>query len=79
MKFRATQIYLSEEQHRAVQRRADALGVSMTEVIRELIDTHIVSPQPSFDFTELIGAVHSEEPTDITRDRDRMLMDALER
>ena len=38
-----TQIYLSEEQHTALQRAADRDGVSMTEELRRLIDRHILA------------------------------------
>jgi hypothetical protein len=32
-----TQIYLSESQHRALKREAKASGVSMTELIRQIV------------------------------------------
>jgi hypothetical protein len=38
-----TQVYLSEEQHEALQRAAARDGVSMTEQLRRLIDRHLLA------------------------------------
>jgi hypothetical protein len=38
-----TQIYLTEEQHAALQRSAERDGVSMTEELRRLIDRHVLA------------------------------------
>jgi len=77
MTRQATQIYLSAEQHRAVQTRAQSTGCSMTEVIRELIDTHLLGDHPPTDLGDLAGAFKSGQPTNVALDRDRMLMHVL--
>jgi hypothetical protein len=38
-----TQVYLSEEQHAALQRSAERDGLSMTEALRRLIDLHVLA------------------------------------
>ncbi|MGH7856817.1 MAG: CopG family transcriptional regulator [Candidatus Binatia bacterium] len=38
-----TQIYLSEEQHAALQHAAERNGISMTEELRRLIDRHLLA------------------------------------
>lgn len=77
MSPRATQIYLTPEQHQAVQERARSTGRSMTEVIRELIDLHLVGSQPPTDLSDLAGAVRVGRPTDVAAERDQMLSDAV--
>ena len=78
MPRRATQIYLTPEQHRALQEAARAAGRSMADLIRELIDHHIVrvGPPPT-DLSDLAGALRTGRPTDVAAERDRMLADAV--
>lgn len=38
-----TQVYLSPEQHAALQGAAEQAGVSMTEELRRLIDRHLLA------------------------------------
>ena len=38
-----TQVYLSEDQHAALQRAAERDGVSMTEQLRRLLDRHLLA------------------------------------
>ena len=38
-----TQVYLTKEQHAALQRAAERSGVSMTEELRRLIDRHLLA------------------------------------
>jgi hypothetical protein len=38
-----TQVYLSPEQHAALQRAAERESVSMTEALRRLIDRHLLA------------------------------------
>jgi hypothetical protein len=50
----------------------------MTEVIRDLIETHLVqgAPPPS-DLSDLAGAVRTGRRTDVAAERDEMLADAV--
>jgi hypothetical protein len=75
---RATQIYLTPDQHQALQDHARRSGRSMTEVVRDLIEAHLLrgGPPPT-DLSELAGAVHTGRRTDVAAERDRMLSDAI--
>lgn len=78
MSRRATQIYLTPEQHRAVWDQARQSGRSMTEVIRDLVETYLVrgTPPPT-DLSDLAGAVRIGRVTDVAAERDQMLADAV--
>lgn len=77
--MKSTQIYLTEAEHAAVQQAAARAGVSMTAVIRELIETHLLANEPPpTDLTPLIGAAGPGGPeTDIATQKDQMLYEAL--
>ena len=78
MRTRAYQIYLTEAEHAALQAEAERRGASMTAVVRELIEEHLLKNQPApTDLSELIGAVSSANPTDIAADRHRLLYEDL--
>ena len=78
MQRRATQIYLTPEQHRAVQASARATGRSMAEVIRQLVDQHLVPEgAPPTDLSDLAGAVRTGRCTDVAVERDQMLADGV--
>jgi hypothetical protein len=78
MPRQATQIYLTPEQHRAVQESARATGRSMAEVIRQLVDQHLVTEgPPPTDLSDLAGAVRTGRRTDVAAKRDQMLADAV--
>ena len=75
---RATQVYLTPEQHDALQEAARTAGRSMTEIIRELVEQHLMrSGPPPTDISDLAGAVRAGRQTDVAADRDSMLADAV--
>ena len=78
MTRRATQVYLTPEQHSALQEAARAAGRSMAEVILQLVEQHLMpdTPPPT-DLSDLAGAVRVGHQTDLSADRDRMLADAV--
>ena len=78
MTRRATQVYLTPEQHRALQAAARAVGCPMTEIIRELVERHLMAEgRPPTDLSDLAGAVRTGRQTDVATDRDSMLADAV--
>lgn len=77
MSGRSFPLYLTEEQHAAIRQAAELSGSSMTEVVRGLIDVHLVSDSPPTDLTPLIGAYSVGHPTDVGAEKDTMLEDAL--
>ena len=42
MKMKSTQVYLTEAEYAALQQAADRAGASMTAVIRDLIERHLI-------------------------------------
>src|SRR5437764_705693 len=78
MKLRPTQVYLTETEYLALQRAADREGTSMTGVVRELIEQHLVDRElPPTDLTSLSGIFSTAEPTDIATEKDRLLYEDL--
>ena len=41
-----TQIYLSQSQHRALKREAKAAGISMTELVRQIVAERVEGRRP---------------------------------
>ena len=78
MSPKSTQIYLTEEEHAALQRAADRTGSSMTAVIRSLIDRYLISEEePPTDLSELVGAIATAQPTDVAAERHTLLYEDL--
>ncbi len=78
MKLKPTQIYLTEAEHAALQRAADQADSSMTAIVRELVERHLMADEnPPTDLTDLIGAIRTPKPTDVATDRDRLLYEDL--
>ena len=74
----AIQVYLSPEQHAALQAAAESSGRSMRQVLRDLIDAHLVpdAPPPT-DFSRLVGTIRTGRRTDVGREQDRVLGEVL--
>ncbi len=78
MKARSLPVYLSPEQHAALKDSANRRGSSMTEVVRALIDEHIVGDIPPTDLSALVGTVDLGHRTDIATEKRAMLEEALD-
>jgi hypothetical protein len=53
-------------------------GRSMTEIVRQLIETQLMNEvSPPTDFSDLIGVVCLGRPTNIAGEKDQMLADAV--
>jgi hypothetical protein len=78
MENKPIQIYLTEQQYSALRESAARYGKPMTAVVRDLIQTHLVedAPPPT-DISDLVGSVHWGCPTDVARDKDRMIQQAI--
>ena len=76
--MRSTQVYLTEEEHAALQRAAERDGSSMTAVVRGLIEQHLIAAEASpTDLTELVGIFATSEPTDVANEKDSLLYEDL--
>ncbi len=78
MTTKALQVYLTPEQHSALKEAARRSRKAMTELVREAIEREFVSGRPPpTDLSDMVGILRSGEPTDVARDRDRMLIEVL--
>lgn len=76
-----TQVQLTEEQAAVLKRAAAARGVSMAEVLRQLVDTHLVE-SPEADRRGRANAVvgrHRSGRGDVSGDHDRQVAEAYGR
>ncbi len=78
MSAHALPVYLTPEQHAALKEAAHRRGSSMTELVRELIDEHVVGDIPPTDLSALVGAVDLGRRTDIATQKRAMLEEALD-
>jgi hypothetical protein len=71
------QVYLTPDQHAALQEEARRSGRSMTGVVRDLIDDHLRNGRPPTDLSDLAGTADFGYPTNIAEDKERMLDEAF--
>ncbi len=73
-----TQITMDPELQRRAQAKAAELGVSFAEYIRRLVAGDLGEPKKSKpDISTLFDLGASKEPTDIARDKDKMIGQAV--
>jgi len=64
-----------------MQRRAHAkaaeLGISFAEYVRRLVERDLGEPKPKADISVVFDLGASEEATDIARDKDKLLGEAV--
>ena len=72
-----TQITIDPEMRRRAQRKAAELGISFAEYVRRLVADDLGEPKPAYDITQIFDLGASDEPTDIARDKDRLIGDAV--
>ena len=74
MRYTRTQIYLDPDDHRRLVDSARARGISLAELIREIVSrfTREETPGKAQSFDAIIG-VADGEPTDIARRKDEYM------
>jgi Zn-dependent peptidase ImmA (M78 family) len=76
-----TQVYFSEEQHRALRRAAEREGVSMTAILRRMVDRELVrnaaKPTYSKDAIMAFIGLGSAAPGDTSERHDEALDEAF--
>ena len=70
-------LYLTPEQHRALRELSARTGRSMSDIVRELLDRYLFGETAATDLSDLVGSVEFGRSTDIARDRDDMLAEAV--
>jgi hypothetical protein len=76
MTRQAFPLYLTPEQHRALRELSARTGRSMSDLVRDAVQTYLFSDAPPTDLSDLAGVVQLGHPTDISRDRDDLLSEA---
>jgi len=77
-----TQVYLTPQQHRALKKEAEREGVSMTEVLRRILDQHLLGRRtagrsPKKDLILSFVGLGESGRTDVAANHDRALDEAL--
>lgn len=72
-----TQITMDAALQRRAQARAAELGISFAEYVRRLVADDIGTPKPKADISSLFDLIDEGPPTDIARDKDAMIGEAV--
>ncbi|MBV9629563.1 MAG: hypothetical protein JO230_15815 [Xanthobacteraceae bacterium] len=72
-----TQITLDPETQRRAQGKAAELGISFAEYVRRLIASDLGQPQQKADVSIIFDLIDEGPPTDIARDKDKMIGEAV--
>jgi hypothetical protein len=72
-----TQITMDRELQRRAHAKAAELGLSFAEYVRRLVVHDLGEPECRRDISSLFDLGASREPTDIARDKDRMIGEAI--
>jgi hypothetical protein len=72
-----TQITMEPELQRRAHAKAAELGISFAEYIRRLVAGDLGAPERKVDVSILFDLIDEGPPTDIARDKDKMIADAV--
>jgi hypothetical protein len=72
-----TQITLDPETQRRAHAKAAELGISFAEYVRRLVAQDLGGPKPPPDISSVFDLGASAEPTDIARDKDKLIGEAV--
>jgi hypothetical protein len=72
-----TQITLGPELQRRAHARAAELGISFAEYVRRVLADDLGEPKPRADISIVFDLGASAEPTDIARDKDKLIGEAI--
>jgi hypothetical protein len=72
-----TQITLDPETQARAQAKAGELGISFAEYVRRLVAEDLGEPRPNVDVSIIFDLIDEGPPTDIARDKDKMIGQAV--
>jgi hypothetical protein len=72
-----TQITMDPEMQRRAQAKAAKLGISFAEYMRRLVAQDLGEPKPKADISIFFNLIDEGPPTDIARDKDKMIGEAV--
>ncbi len=76
MTYKRTQVYLEPDQHRSLIREAHDRGISLAELLREIVRGYFAEEPSREDFLRIVGLRRSGR-TDIAREHDRYVAEAI--
>jgi hypothetical protein len=68
---------MDPEMQRRAQAKAAELGISFAEYVRRVIAQDLSEAKPKADISVIFDLVTEGEPTDIARDKDKLIGDAV--
>jgi len=68
---------MDPEMQRRAQAKAAELGISFAEYVRRVIAQDLSEAKPEADISVIFDLVTEGEPTDIARDKDKLIGDAV--
>lgn len=72
-----TQITMDPEMQRRAQAKAAEIGISFAEYVRRLVANDLGQPKPKADISMVFDLGASDEPTNIARDKDKLIGEAV--
>ncbi len=78
MPFKRTQVYLEPEQHRLLKKEAEAKGISLAELLRQLAREHLRREIAHKDFFTIVGLGESGK-SDGSEEHDRYIAESVSR
>jgi hypothetical protein len=72
-----TQITMDPKMQRRAQAKAAELGISFAEYVRRVVAQDLGEAKPKADISMIFDLGASTEPTDIARDKDKLLSEAV--
>jgi hypothetical protein len=68
---------MDPELRRRAHAKAAELGISFAEYVRRLVARELGEQHEAFDISQIVDLGESDEPTDIARDKDKLIGDAV--
>jgi hypothetical protein len=72
-----TVISIERDLYQRARARAEALGMSFAEFVRSLLQEKLGDAKPKVDPSIIFDLGRSAEPTDIARDKDKLIGEAV--
>jgi hypothetical protein len=68
---------MDPEMQRRAHAKAAELGISFAEYVRRLVASDLGEPKPKPDISMIFDLGASDEPTDVARDKDKLVGEAV--
>jgi hypothetical protein len=78
MVLKRTQVYLEPGQHRSLKREAEEKGISLAELLRQIVRDYLRKEHLQEDFFKIVGLGKSGR-SDVAKEHDHYLAEAISR